>query len=545
MEKANLESRGRKAAFFALVGVSFAAIWIYNFLTPLMSDDLLFRPSDYHSIWDIFRLEYEQYMTWNGRSVLQIILKAFSLMPKWVFDLCNSLCFVFLLLLIYFNVGGRKKYDGLLYVFINLLVWNFSVEFDQTVLWMGGACNYLWGIVILLGFLTCLRYFLRREGGKKAGRGKTIGLSIFLFFFGALAGWGNENTSGGGILIALFYAFFTYFDVNLLPKRKGRSKEGNAREKRAEGKTKERSGEENKEGYIEEGKGRQAPGNGEKHIEEGKGRQAPGNREKHIGENRGREKGNKLEGERKRISPWIIAGLAGMVVGFLFLLLAPGNRERGALMLAEESYSGIMAYVSRGLKINKAINSYMMIYITVICLLSAYFFYKYKGKRLWGLRDTFRDVFIFSLAGLATSYVLVLTPEPMPRAYFGANIFFAIACIRLVWRIPREEVVLFSLKVGGIAAAVIWMFFSYTENGADLARIKREVEEREAYILEQTAMGNRELTLPMLRPEFQTEYSFMYENDISTEKSFWINEVFCIKYGLESIDAVPREEWDD
>ena len=58
-------------------------------------------------------------------------------------------------------------------------------------------------------------------------------------------------------------------------------------------------------------------------------------------------------------------------------------------------------------------------------------------------------------------------------------------------------------------------------------------------------MGNRELTLPMLRPEFQTEYSFMYENDISTEKSFWINEVFCIKYGLESIDAVPREEWDD
>ena len=66
------------------------------------------------------------------------------------------------------------------------------------------------------------------------------GLILFLsLFFGALAGWGNENTSGGGILIALFYAFFTYFDVNLLPKRKGRSKEGNAREKRAEGKTKQ------------------------------------------------------------------------------------------------------------------------------------------------------------------------------------------------------------------------------------------------------------------------------------------------------------------
>lgn len=476
MKRVYFGDRARKAVFFALVMISFAAIWIYNCLTPLMSDDLLFRPSDYHSVLDIFRLEYEQYMTWNGRSVLQIILKIFSLMPKWVFNLCNSLCFVILSLLIYANVSGGKKYDGFLYVLIHLLLWNFSVEFDQTVLWMGGACNYLWGIVILLGFLTCFRCFLeweprpgrgswrkgKPESGlpsgtgivRKGGQRGAAGISVFLFFFGVLAGWGNENTSGGGILIALLYTFFFYM-------------------------------------------------------------------------------------ERKKIHPWTAAGIAGMAVGFLFLLLAPGNKARGALMLLDESYSGIMAYVSRGLKINKAVNRYMMVYIAVICLLCVYFFY--KRRKLAELKDTF----IFSLAGLATSYVLILTPEPMPRAYFGANIFFAVACIRLICMIPREEVLLYSLKTGGIAAAAIWMFFSYTENGANLARIMREVNEREAYILEQTGMGNTELILPMLRPEFQTEYSFMYENDISEEKSFWINEVFCLKYGLDRIEAIPREEWDD
>lgn len=450
MEKINQKDKRRKIVFFVLLGISFAAIWIYNFMTPLMSDDLLFKASDYHSPLDIFRLEYQQYMTWTGRSVLQIILKIFSLMPKWVFNLCNSLCFVLLTLLIYCNVKEKKKYDVFLLALINLLLWNFSVEFDQTVLWLGGACNYLWGIVILLGFLTCFRYFM--ENGRSLKR--TVPVSIFMFFFGVLAGWGNENTSGGGILIALLFSLLYY-------------------------------------------------------------------------------------GKEKKVYPWTISGIAGMAAGFLLMVLAPGNRARGSLMKADETYSGIMAYVSRGLKINKAMNEYMMIYIAVICLLTAY--YIYKRKKIEKLADTL----IFCLAGLATSYVLILTPEPMPRAYFGANIFFAIACVQMIQRVSEEDTLLISLKTGGIAAAAVWMFFSYTENGANLARILREVNEREEYILEQTSQGNYDLTLPMLRPEFQTEYSFMYENDISMEKDFWINEVFRIKYGLEGIKAVPREEWED
>ena len=446
----HLDDKKRKAVFWGLLAISFAAIWIYNSMTPLMSDDLLFQASDYHSPFDIFRMEYKQYMTWTGRSVLQVILKIFSLMPKWVFNLCNSLCFVMLTLLIYWNVKDRKKYDALLLVFINLIVWNFSVEFSQTVLWLGGACNYLWGIVILLGFLTCFRYFL--ENGHSCT--KIVPLSIFLFFFGVLAGWGNENTSGGGILIALLFTFLSFK-------------------------------------------------------------------------------------KEKKVYPWTIAGIAGMASGFLVMLLAPGNKARSAFMLADETYTGIMAYVSRGLKINKAVNNYMMVYIVVICFLCVYFIY--KGKKL----EEFLDTFIFCLAGLATCYVLVLTPEPMPRAYFGANIFFAVACTQMVQRIAREDTVLISLKTGGILAAAVWMFFSYTENGANLARILREVNERDEYILEQTGQGNYDLTLPMLRPEFRTEYSFMYDNDISMEEDFWMNEVYRIKYGLEKIRAVPRDEWEE
>ena len=118
-----------KIIFIGIVAISFVAFYIYNILTPLMSDDLLFDKSLYQSMADIIREEYHQYMTWNGRSVLQIILKIFIIFPKSVFNIFNGICYVWTMLLIYWNINGRKKYDCFLYVLINLFVWIFAVDF--------------------------------------------------------------------------------------------------------------------------------------------------------------------------------------------------------------------------------------------------------------------------------------------------------------------------------------------------------------------------------------------------------------------------------
>ena len=87
--KLELSIRKRKIIFYLTVAISFIAIMIYNFLTPLMSDELLFDASIYHSIIDILKVEYNNYMTWNGRSVVQIIMQCFCLVPKWLFNICT------------------------------------------------------------------------------------------------------------------------------------------------------------------------------------------------------------------------------------------------------------------------------------------------------------------------------------------------------------------------------------------------------------------------------------------------------------------------
>ena len=440
--------KAKKTIFFIIVVISFAAILIYNFFTPLMSDDLLFYTLEYDGIGDVFREGYDMYMHTNGRFVLHTILRLFSLVPKNIFNIFNSLCFILLMLLIYWNAVGLKKYDSMMYIMINLFAWNFSVEFDQTVLWMSGACNYLWGTTIILGIVTYYRFFLESDRTIKHPLVQSIGLLIW----GVLAGWCNENTSGGCILLTLSLSVM-YFVKN------------------------------------------------------------------------------------KRILPQTICVITGLFTGFLFMIFAPGNMVRRSYI--SESHSGIMKYVARFLKINGRVNQYMLLYIAVIILLLVYYIYKYK-------QDSYKDfiyIILFSVAGLATCYALILAPEPMPRAYFGANIFFLTAAVETVNKIRKEDEFLYSLKMGAILVGTIWMYFSYMENGANLARLLREVNNREAYILEQKEKGNYDLTLPIIREEFKCKYSFLKDVDIEPVEDSFNNACYRIGYNLNSIKAVPEEEW--
>ncbi|MGN0307505.1 MAG: DUF6056 family protein [Lachnospiraceae bacterium] len=440
-----------RIVFGLLVTLSFVLIFIYNSLTPLMSDDLLFDRSAYATLGDLIQNEYQKYMTWNGRIVLQSIMDIFCMLPKWVFNICNSLCFIYTSLLIYWNIDGRKRYDSFLWLMIQLLLWNFSVDFDQTVLWMSGACNYLWGVMIILSFITLFRHMLRMQREqRKISAGMTAALLLIAF----LAGWGNENTSGGAILIVgLFTAIYVL--------------------------------------------------------------------------------------ENRRIEKWMVAGMAASMAGLAFLVLAPGNAVRSELLKAEETYTGLAALISRGLKIFKAMDTHLLIYMVIICLLGVYFYY--EKKRL----IEFGETAIFAFASLATAAVLIATPEPMARAYYGSNIYMMIGALIMVWKLTEADRPWYVLKVGGILAGALAFVFVYIEEGANLARILREVNEREAYIIEEVEKGNRNPVLPMLRPAFESPYSYLYDNDLSTEEDYWINSVYCIAYDLDSITVMTREEWNE
>ena len=139
-KRAKSAGKGALIGFITKIVLSIILVILYVVFAASLfsniSDDI---ESNIPAIGDVFREEYKQYMTWNGRSVLQIILKFSMLMPKSVFNIINSLCYVATTVLVYWNIKGRKKYDVFLLTLINLCIWNFCVDFSQTILWLAGA----------------------------------------------------------------------------------------------------------------------------------------------------------------------------------------------------------------------------------------------------------------------------------------------------------------------------------------------------------------------------------------------------------------------
>ncbi len=466
METSFWKKQEKKIFWFTVI-CAFGAIAIFNFLTPLMSDDYSYSVAvrGVQSFGDLVLNEYHQYMTWTGRSVNHFILKAFLLGDKWFFSLLNSIVFVVLTLLIYYNIEGRGRYNTPLYILVNLFVWLFAVEFGETVLWETGACNYLWGTTNILIAVSLYKYVCSKRDTLK----HPVGWALLLFVTGVIGGWCNENTSGGGILLVLG----TFLTVWLTDKKK--------------------KGNQKKEGKIE-------------------------NKAKYIL--------SKL---------WLFATPIGMLVGFAFMILAPGNRNRS--QWAMDNYGGITKYISRAYKITLSIeDNFMILLLIFLALFIIARTQKVKWKELAG---SLFYLFVF----VATCYALVMAPTPMNRAYFGAGIFLIMAVLQCFVKVQENETLICAGKKIFIWGMFLHMAFVYVDSVVNVARIYRDFDNRHEYILAQKQAGVTNITVPLLHEGFETKYSFGYNTDFGEDAGYWINILASEYYGVESISCVPMEEW--
>ena len=194
----------RKTIFYIILCTSLVMIYAYNLLTPYLSDDYayLIEVRKAASLWDLVKQQYGEYLSNSGRVIGQFNVRLSLYVSKQFFNVINSGMFLALVLLIYRNVSRKKKHDIFVLLLAIAFLWRFSVDFGQTMLWICGSCNYLWGSVIILSFFTLYRYFLEKE---EAVRHQGI-LALLFLLFGIAAGWCNENTSGGGLLLVLMYS---------------------------------------------------------------------------------------------------------------------------------------------------------------------------------------------------------------------------------------------------------------------------------------------------------------------------------------------------
>lgn len=196
-------------SFFPIIVIGMI-IYLLNYYTPLLVDDFnytyIFGTNDrVTSISDVFVSQYNHYFIQNGRSVVHTLLQFFLLLGKPFFNFLNTGAFIFFVFLLMWHIYGKIKYNPYLYTLLSLTIWFSLPAFGQTILWMSGSVNYLWGAIIILLCLLPFRLYLNNQYSN------SIILNIGMLFLGFLGGWISENTSGGLILLIILLMLYLFF----------------------------------------------------------------------------------------------------------------------------------------------------------------------------------------------------------------------------------------------------------------------------------------------------------------------------------------------
>ena len=451
-----MSQTARKRIFYIMVLLSFAAVTVFEFLTPMLSDDIAYMDdvSKAGSFLDLFVQEYEQYVGHTGRSISHIILRIFLFVGnKAIFNIVAGMVFVTMSLLVYLNVLDRKEYDIRVYGLVLTLLWFFDAAISDTVLWMDGACNYLFTGTIILGFMTVYRLGLLKDKDYK------IPAAVGLFIWGVIAGWCNENTSGGMIAFVLIELFYNCFWK--------------------------------------------------------KGRKRP-------------------------LKLWMIMGFLGNVAGFLMLVLAPGNFNR--LGVTEEEHTGLMAIAARFLKITLNIKENYLVLVCAVAVILILLWYFISDKKDYHQKAW--PVILFAFLFVITCYALIMVPTSEIRSYYGASVFLMIAIVNGLSLLSKtKEPVIEGGIASLLAIAMIVFVFSYLDDGAKLARIKREFDERDSYFAQMQQQEIQDIYAPMLRPQWDNRFTAAYRMDITEDDEYWINMFYSQHYNLGILIGVDRETW--
>lgn len=162
---------------------SYAFIWDGEHWGNLM-DDISTRER-IGSFYDILLSQWSHYFTWGGRTGSMLCIQFFAWVGKIWFDMANTGVFVLLMLVLYWlSVGEMASPADHKGTFLWVMVcMQFGVlDYVSTMLWMTGACVYLW-----TGLWECL--FLLPWVTRRHPSASLMALS------GLVAGWSEEGGS--------------------------------------------------------------------------------------------------------------------------------------------------------------------------------------------------------------------------------------------------------------------------------------------------------------------------------------------------------------
>ena len=206
----------KKYILWALVCTLFLLfIFIFSYLYPYTEDEYLYT---YSSIKEVLYEYFLSYQLWNPRIGL-LAASIILYFGKWSFLLLNPFMQIALVFaefyFIFLRLPDFKEIKDIIPFSLLAIFAVFTVSSpDNTLFWIGGACNYSW---VMLPFMLLL-CALRGAAENKNVILDTIPLHIIALACGFITGMSNENNSPMALLImGGFYLYARYKKIKIQP----------------------------------------------------------------------------------------------------------------------------------------------------------------------------------------------------------------------------------------------------------------------------------------------------------------------------------------
>ncbi|MGX6969578.1 DUF3329 domain-containing protein [Vagococcus bubulae] len=194
----------------SVIVVLAAAFLMYklNALTTLRSDDFNYHYSfadgtRLSSFMEVVKSQAAHYKVMNGRIPAHFLMQLSTLFGKSVFDVANTIVYIFFILLVLYMIKKSWKVNPLTFMIIFVILWFYLPAFGSTVLWWDGAFNYLWTTVICL--IALLPYRNPKLYDYKVNQ--------FIFpIIGLIAGWCSETTSAGIVFFQFWFIVYWLYN---------------------------------------------------------------------------------------------------------------------------------------------------------------------------------------------------------------------------------------------------------------------------------------------------------------------------------------------
>lgn len=236
-----------------------------------------------------------------------------------------------------------------------------------------------------------------------------------------------------------------------------------------------------------------------------------------------------------KIPKWAVGGFISSAIGFMFLILAPGNNARKGHMIKKTV--NLIDNILNVLGTTSTLCGGLVILLIVFLLLLSL---TNKDKKIISKQLILSGMYL--ICALAGIIVMIVSPQIAGRVWFGPITFIIISTFNLYPYINRDK---YKLK---IIISIFLIIFGlkfiqdYKVAYNDITKTFNSINYQISTIIDEKEKGNLDIQVKSIEKPKSKYNAFLGTRYLSSNKDSWLNQWMAKYYDINSIEGVKNEK---